>query len=69
MEAQEAKAIFDKQRKFGGEVSPKKMDVLGWYAYAIAGDTQVTLDGNFTADELEAIAMWLRDPAAVTGAN
>lgn len=31
------------------------------------GENLVALDGDFTADELEAIAIWMRDPKGVTG--
>ena len=31
------------------------------------GDARASLDGEFTADELEAIACWMRDPTAVIG--
>ncbi|MFD1709840.1 hypothetical protein FVQ98_14100 [Ottowia sp. GY511] len=30
---------------------------------------EILLDGVFTADQLEAMAMWLRDPKAITGAR
>lgn len=31
------------------------------------GGTKIQLDGFFTADQLEAIAAWMRDPTAVSG--
>jgi hypothetical protein len=31
------------------------------------GEARATLEGQFTADELEAIACWMRDPTAVIG--
>ncbi|MBN3744815.1 hypothetical protein G3N96_05110 [Burkholderia sp. Se-20373] len=33
------------------------------------GRQRIQLDGYFTADELEALAMWMRDPDAVAGAS
>ncbi|WP_155888107.1 hypothetical protein [Cupriavidus sp. WS] len=33
------------------------------------GLQRVRLDGDYTADELEALAMWMRDPGAVGGAS
>lgn len=33
---------------------------LGWYLDWPVGDREATLDGAFTADELEAIASWMR---------
>lgn len=32
------------------------------------GNSEVILDGEFTADQLEAIAMWMRNSAEVTNA-
>jgi len=34
---------------------------LGWYLNWEAGDSEACLDGQFTADELEAIAWWMRN--------
>ncbi len=34
---------------------------LGWYLAWSPNDTEVTLDGPFTADELEAIAWWMKN--------
>jgi hypothetical protein len=42
---------------------------LETYVHAKRGDTHATIDGIFTADELEAIAAWMRDPDAVTDAK
>lgn len=36
---------------------------LGWYLRWYKGDGEATLDGPFTADELEAIAWWMRNRA------
>ena len=34
---------------------------LGWYLNWKLGDKDATLDGSFTADDLEAIAWWMRN--------
>jgi hypothetical protein len=34
---------------------------LGWYLSWDIGDDKATLDGEFSADELEAIAWWMRN--------
>ena len=34
---------------------------LGWYLGWTPGSKDATLDGLFTADELEAIAWWMRN--------
>jgi hypothetical protein len=34
---------------------------LGWYLAWTPGDKAAVLDGQFTADELEAIAWWMRN--------
>ncbi|MEE7625455.1 hypothetical protein V3O24_04715 [Methylobacter sp. Wu8] len=34
---------------------------LGWYLSWNKGDESATLDGEFTADDLEAIAWWMRN--------
>lgn len=36
---------------------------LGWYLAWNEGDREVVLDGKFSADELEAIAILMREPA------
>jgi hypothetical protein len=33
---------------------------LGWYLSWVPGSNRAALDGEFTADELEAIACWMR---------
>jgi len=33
---------------------------VGWYLAWSQGDATATLDGTFTADDLEAIAWWMR---------
>lgn len=37
----------------------------GWYLSVDTGDETATLDGEFTADDLEAIASWMRDSEGV----
>jgi hypothetical protein len=34
---------------------------VGWYLAWSGGDDEATLDGIFSADELEAIAWWMRN--------
>lgn len=36
---------------------------VGWYLWWWPGAAKATLDGEFTADELEAIAWWMRNQA------
>ncbi len=36
------------------------LDSLVWYLCWRRGNGSATLDGSFTADELEAIAVWMR---------
>lgn len=36
---------------------------LGWYLFYGFGDKKATLDGEFTADDLEAIAVYMRAAA------
>ena len=35
---------------------------LGWYLGWPPGNADATLDGSFTADDLDAIAWWMRNP-------
>ena len=44
--------------------SADRLSNLGWYLDVAAGDDEACLDGSFSADELEAIAVWMRDPKA-----
>jgi len=41
----------------------------GWYLSAMADESDATLDGRFSADDLEAIATWMRDPVGVMAAG
>lgn len=41
----------------------------GKYLSALEGDKHATLDGEFTADELDAIATWMRNPNGVLDAE
>ncbi len=47
------------------EFTAKILDSVSWYlcVYPEGG----TLDGEFTADQLEAIVRWMRDPEGVAG--
>jgi hypothetical protein len=49
----------------GERFSADELFSLGWYLGVGANDEKATLDGEFTADELEAIAAWMRDPSGV----
>ena len=40
----------------------------GWYLCVGTGISSARLDGRFTADELEAIAFWMRHPDEVDAA-
>ena len=40
----------------------------GWYLCVERGISSARLDGYFTADELEAIAFWMRHPEEVDAA-
>jgi hypothetical protein len=43
--------------------------VVPWVSYQQGGDyTEACLDGDFTADQLEAVATWMRDPKGVAEA-
>jgi len=50
------------------EFTAARLHHMGWYLHAKAGDARATLDGDFTADELEAVAAWMRDPQGVVNA-
>ncbi len=47
------------------EFTTKRLYSVSWYlcVYPEGG----TLDGEFTSDQPEAIAMWMRDPEGVAG--
>jgi hypothetical protein len=40
----------------------KELNDGSWYLYVNITDIEASLDGYFGADELEAIAMWMRNP-------
>lgn len=40
---------------------------LGWYLCWIPKEASATLDGEFSADELEAIAWWMRNKQETRG--
>lgn len=44
----------------GNSVTETGLYDLGWYLCANKGDSAATLDGIFTADQLEAIAIYMR---------
>lgn len=43
------------------DVNNNSLHSLGWYVSWTPGRDQATLDGEFTADDLEAIAWWMRN--------
>lgn len=49
---------FSKEELFSGAL----------YLSVEADDETAIIDGRFTADQLEAIATWMRDPEGVVGA-
>lgn len=52
-----------------GVFSRKELSsMMGWYLFVEAENIKATLDGKFTADELEAIAAWMRNPDACVDA-
>jgi hypothetical protein len=44
------------------DFSKENLVDVGLYLSAEAGKDKATLDGEFTADQLEAIAAWIREP-------
>jgi len=57
MTEEQAREILDARNAIGND------DGLlngGWYLVWSRGDKEACLDGDFTADELEAIAWWMR---------
>jgi hypothetical protein len=54
-------------REILGETVRPDDRLLGFenYAHWHPGDAVATLDGEFTADELEAVAWWMRNKAPV----
>jgi len=60
MDEQKARAIL------GTDVQPDgSLYCLGRYLNYVLGDETACLDADFTADELEAIAWWMRNKAGV----
>jgi len=55
MKESEAKEILSDEIQSDGSLYS-----LGWYLCWNAGDDKAVLDGDFTADDLEAIAFWMR---------
>ena len=41
--------------------SDGRPDSLGWWISWKTGDKRITIDGEFTANELEAIAWWMKN--------
>ena len=58
MSPEEANEIL--QRRCSDECGPGALHSVGWYLLVEAGDKEACLDGKFSADELEAIAVWMR---------
>ena len=65
MNAKTAKTILAKM--MGNDFTERKLDG-GMGVWARAGEAMASFDGDFSADELEAIAAWMRDPEGVTNA-
>jgi hypothetical protein len=59
----EAKATEILKDCIGAGCPPKnnQLHSLGWYLAWDPGDKEATLDGIFSAEELEAIAWWMRN--------
>ena len=51
-----------------GRCPKGSINVPGWYLSVLRGQETAVLDGRFTADELEAIAFWMRHPEEVDAA-
>lgn len=68
MDNKQARQILEARIPRTGEFSKDKLSCVGWYLYAGAGHDEATLDGEFSAAELEAIAAWMRDPEGVANA-
>jgi len=44
------------------EITPDgNLSSAGWYLYYCKADKRATLDGEFTADQLEAVAVYMRN--------
>lgn len=66
MDYKKAKEILLGLTRYGDELSENMLD--GGYDYgliAYARDSEAYLEGKFTADQLEAIALWKRNPKEV----
>lgn len=44
----------------GNAIVPDGLQSLGWYLAWSHDDAEAVLDGRFTAEDLEAIAFWMR---------
>ena len=66
MELKRAKEVLEGMNL--DSFSKEKLFCLGKYLHVIDIDKQATLEAAFTADQLEAIATWMRDPEGVTKA-
>lgn len=52
----------------GDNYTAERIDSVGGeHVYALAGSEHASLDGWFTADQLEAIAAWMRNPHGPDG--
>jgi len=70
MTPKEARTILESMIPRGGTFYIAE-DRLGGFLdsyVASAGDGRITLDGEFTVEQLEAIAAWMRDPKGVAEA-
>lgn len=69
MDSTNAKQILASSlAKYGDKLDASGLWSPSWYLAVDAEDEEATLDGTFTADELESIAAWMRDPKAVSDA-
>lgn len=59
----EAKA---RELLFGSIGPDDRLMNVGWYLSWAPGKEKATLDGDFTADELDAIAWWMRNTVGKT---
>lgn len=41
-------------------ICPNGLENIGWYISWTVGDSKVVLDGEYTAETLEAIAWWMK---------
>lgn len=71
MDFKTAKKILNSRLRHGlidAKFTADELYNCGWYLSASAGKEEATLDGQFSADELEAIAAWMRNPQACVDA-